>query len=103
MVATLTGIYDFLYDTTRETLFSTGKTLFCLGTQLSLSLMYISLLSRLIRRIIRWRAPELALVRALADAFEMVAEGRPGSGEAFPCGAELPGTLTPPRIPQKVR
>jgi hypothetical protein len=38
---------------------------------------YISVVNRLIRRIISWRAPELTLVRALADAFEIVAEGSP--------------------------
>jgi hypothetical protein len=44
-----------------------------------LFLMYIFLVYRAIRMIIRWRFPELALVRALADAFEMVAGGNPAN------------------------
>jgi hypothetical protein len=41
--------------------------------------MYMLLIFRTIRIVIRWRAPELALVRALADAFEMVAGGNPAN------------------------
>jgi hypothetical protein len=41
--------------------------------------MYIFLIYRVIRMIIRWRVPELALVRALADAFEIVADGNPAN------------------------
>jgi hypothetical protein len=51
------------------------KTVVYVLIQLSLSLMYMSLANRLIRRMSRWRAPELTLVRGLANAFKIVAEG----------------------------
>jgi len=47
--------------------------------QILLNLLYISLVFWIVRIVLRWYAPELALVRAVADAFEMVTEGSPGS------------------------
>jgi hypothetical protein len=41
--------------------------------------MYALLIFRTIRIVIQWRAPELALVRSLADVFEMVAGGNPAN------------------------
>jgi hypothetical protein len=55
------------------------ETIFYLLLQLCLCLMYVALTNRMVRRILLWRAPDLALIRALVDAFETVAEGRPAS------------------------
>jgi hypothetical protein len=41
--------------------------------------MYITLVNRIVRRILCWRTPNLALVRALVDAFETLAGGSPAS------------------------
>jgi hypothetical protein len=47
--------------------------------QVTVLVLYFWLLWVLAIRVLTWRAPELVLVRALADAFEMVAEGGPAS------------------------
>ena len=47
--------------------------------QVNVLLLYFWLLYLLAVRVLTWRAPELVLVRALADAFEIVAEGGPAS------------------------
>ena len=47
--------------------------------QVSLVMMYAWLAYWLTIKVLRWRAPELILVRALADAFEITAEGGPAS------------------------
>jgi hypothetical protein len=56
-----------------------GDILLYVICQLVLSVMYSILLTKLMRRILNWRAPELTLVRALADAFEAISEGNPAS------------------------
>ena len=47
--------------------------------QVNVLLLYFWLLYQLTVRVLTWRVPELVLVRALADAFEIVAEGGPAS------------------------
>jgi hypothetical protein len=47
--------------------------------QVTVLLLYVCLLWLLAIRFSTWRAPELVLVRALADAFEIVVEGGPAS------------------------
>jgi hypothetical protein len=47
------------------------------GTETILAVAYLSLVFKTQELILRWRAPDLVLVRALADAFETVAEGGP--------------------------
>lgn len=47
------------------------------AAQCFLILLYMILVYWLARIILRWRAPELALVRALADAFEIIVAARP--------------------------
>jgi hypothetical protein len=47
------------------------------GFEVILLVMYFSLIFKTQKLILRWRAPDLVLVRALADAFTTVAEGGP--------------------------
>jgi hypothetical protein len=65
------SLHNIIYE-------ASWKILLYIAGQLSLCLMYIGLLNRIVGKIASWRAPELTLVRALADAFEAVAGGSPG-------------------------
>ena len=55
------------------------RILLAVAAQVFLCLIYLWLISWTVRIILRWRVPQLVLVRALADAFETVTEPPPAS------------------------
>jgi hypothetical protein len=86
-------IYLMLFGHELKHLTVSGYEAMIVVAQCLLILLYMIFGYWLVRIILRWRAPELALVRALADAFEIIVAARPAHWRSISLRSKAPRYL----------